>query len=44
MYESFDDDPNQRIAAVEWHAEDEISTLKFKMTNKKIMRAGPLHN
>ena len=44
MYYNLKDFPNQSIAVVEWLAKDEISTLKFKMSHGKIMRAGPLHD
>ena len=37
-YEAFLGDPDQRISEVQWHAVDEIGTLRFKMTNDKVMR------
>jgi len=38
IYDAFREDPDQRISEVQWHAVDEIGTLRFKMTNDKVMR------
>jgi hypothetical protein len=44
IYWQFKEDADQRISEVQWHGVNYIGTLRFKMTNDKVIQQGPLHD